>query len=50
MAIGNRPRNQLYYEVQKEMIVPEVYNIGDSLNSGKVLEATRAANALARII
>ena len=48
MAIGNRPRNQMFFDAQKEKIASEIYNIGDSLKSGKVLEATRAANALAR--
>lgn len=50
MAIGNRPRNQMFFDAQKEKIAPEIYNIGDSLESGKVLEATRAANALARAL
>ncbi len=50
MAIGNRPIHQLYFEAQKNIIAGEIYNIGDSLKSGKVHEATRAANALARSI
>ena len=50
MAIGNKPINQLYFEALKNRVAPEVYNIGDSLKSGKVLEATRAANALSRTI
>ena len=50
MAIGNRPRDQIFFDAQKENIAPEIYNIGDSLKSGKVLEATRAANALARTL
>ena len=50
MAIGNRPENQLFFQAQEQMIAPEIYNIGDSLKSGKVLEATRAANAVGRSI
>ena len=50
MAIGNRPENELYFQAQEQMIAPEIFNIGDSLRSGKVLEATRAANAVARSI
>lgn len=50
MAIGNRPRNQLFYEAQRKRIAPEIYNIGDSFKGEKVLEATRAANAVARSI
>lgn len=50
MAIGNKPENKMFYEAQMEMIAPELYNIGDSLKNGKVLEATRAGNAIARTI
>ncbi|HZK33337.1 MAG TPA: FAD-dependent oxidoreductase [Tissierellaceae bacterium] len=50
MAIGNRPENHLYFEAQEQMIAQEIFNIGDSFRSGKVLEATRAANAVARTI
>ncbi|NLY36343.1 MAG: FAD-dependent oxidoreductase [Tissierellia bacterium] len=50
MAIGNRPENHLFYEAQRKKIAPELYNVGDSLKSAKVLEATRAANAVARRI
>lgn len=50
MAIGNKPKDQLFYDAQRERIAAEIYNIGDSFRSGKVLEATRAANALARTI
>ncbi len=50
MAIGNKPRNQLFYDAQKERIAGEIYNIGDSFRGEKVLEATRAANAVARTI
>lgn len=50
MAIGNKPKNQMFYQAQMEMISPELYNIGDSLKNGKVLEATRAGNAIARTI
>lgn len=50
MAIGNKPRNEMFFEAQENRIAPELYNIGDGLSSGKVFEATRAAAALARTI
>lgn len=50
MAIGGKPDDRLFFETQKKMIAPEIYNIGDGSMVGKVLEATRAANALARSI
>ncbi len=50
IATGGKPKDHLFYEVQKENIAPELYNIGDSFSGGKVLEATRAANALGRRI
>jgi 2-enoate reductase len=50
MAIGGKPDDRLFFEAQKKMIAPEIYGIGDGSMVGKVLEATRAANALARSI
>ncbi|MDD3840633.1 MAG: FAD-dependent oxidoreductase [Clostridia bacterium] len=50
IAVGNKPDDRLFFEAQKEKVASEIYNIGDSFQAGKVLEATRAANALARRI
>ena len=50
LATGGKPMDALFYEVQQKNIASELYNIGDSLTAGKVLEATRAANALGRRI
>ena len=47
LAMGGRPDDALFYEAQRIHAAPELYNIGDSFASGKVLEATRAAYALA---
>ena len=47
MAAGGAPDNALYLEALAENIAPELYNIGDSFNAGKVLEANRAAYRLA---
>jgi 2-enoate reductase len=50
MALGNKPEDSIFYKAQEERLATEIYNIGDSLKNGKVLEATRAANALGRTI
>lgn len=47
-AMGGRPDDAAYLEAQRIHAAPELYNIGDSFASGRVLEATRAANAVAR--
>ena len=46
LAMGGKPENDLFFEAQRDNIAPELYNIGDSFESGKVLEATRAAYRL----
>ena len=46
LAMGGRPDDSLFFEAQRENAAPELYNIGDSFASGKVLEATRAAYRL----
>ena len=46
-AMGGRPDDSLFYDLQKKRIAPELYNIGDSFAGGRVLEATRAAYNLA---
>ncbi|MPN37584.1 hypothetical protein SDC9_185104 [bioreactor metagenome] len=47
LAMGGRPDDAPYLEGQREMVAPELYNIGDSFAAGRVLEACRAAYALA---
>ena len=47
MAAGGVPNNSLYLEALAENAAPELYNIGDSFSSGKVLEAVRSAYRLA---
>jgi len=47
LALGGRPDDSLYYKAQEIRAADEVFNIGDSFSAGKVLEATRAAQALA---
>ncbi|MDR2740863.1 MAG: FAD-dependent oxidoreductase [Treponema sp.] len=46
LAAGGVSDNSLYLAAQKERAAPELYNIGDSFNAGKVLEAVRAAYRL----
>ena len=50
LAMGGRPDDAAYLEGQKIMAAPELYNIGDSFSAGRVLEACRAAYALANRI
>jgi 2-enoate reductase len=47
LAMGGRPDDSAYLEGQKLNVAPELYNIGDSFAAGRVLEACRAAYALA---
>ncbi|PKM70567.1 MAG: hypothetical protein CVU93_01425 [Firmicutes bacterium HGW-Firmicutes-18] len=49
-AMGNKPSDELYSQASTDKAAQEIFNIGDSLKGGKVLEATRAANAIARNI
>jgi 2-enoate reductase len=46
LAMGGKPDDAAYLEAQKELVAPELYNIGDSFSAGRVLEACRAAYAL----
>ncbi len=46
LAMGGKPDDAAYLEGQKELVAPELYNIGDSFTAGRVLEACRAAYAL----
>ena len=50
LALGGRPDDKLFFEAQKARVAPELYNIGDSFAAGRVLEANRAAYALAERI
>lgn len=43
LAMGTQPDNELFYAIQKSGAVKEVYNIGDSFQCGKVINAVRAA-------
>lgn len=47
LAMGGKPDDAAYLEGQKLHVAPELYNIGDSFAAGRVLEACRAAYALA---
>jgi 2-enoate reductase len=47
LAMGGRSDDSMMFKAQKEHISSEIYNIGDSLKAGRVLEATRAAYNLA---
>ena len=47
LANGGKPDDSLFTTCQKEQVAPLLYNIGDSFAAGRVLEATRAAYALA---
>lgn len=47
LATGSRPSDELYYEAINQHIAKEIYQIGDSMTPGKVLEASRAAYRLA---
>jgi len=49
-ATGSKSDHALYFELQAINAASEIYNIGDSFEGAKVLEATRAAFRLAREI
>ncbi len=49
-AMGGRADDSLFLEGQAKHVAPELYNIGDSFQGGRVLEANRAAMALAQSI
>ncbi|MDR1537268.1 MAG: FAD-dependent oxidoreductase [Clostridiales bacterium] len=46
LATGGRPDSAAFFAAQKERVAPELHNIGDSFESGLVLQATRAAYRL----
>ncbi len=50
LAIGGRPDEGAFLSAQQAGVAPEVYDIGDSFNAGRVLEANRAAYNLAKKI
>ncbi len=50
LAMGGKADDALFFEAQRIHAAPELHNIGDSFCSGRILEATRAANALASSI
>lgn len=43
LACGTKPNNELYYELVKENVAKEIYNIGDSNKPGKIFTATKSA-------
>ncbi len=47
LAMGGRADDRMFLSAQQANIAPEIYNIGDSFNAGRVLEANRAAYRLA---
>ncbi|NPE23204.1 FAD-binding protein [Fusibacter sp. A1] len=47
LAMGTRNNDTLYYSCVKNNIAKEVYQIGDNLKPGRVLEAVRAASKIA---
>jgi 2-enoate reductase len=50
LAMGGRADDKGFLAAQQAGVAPEIYDIGDSFNAGRVLEANRAAYNLARII
>lgn len=50
LAMGGRADDRMFLSAQQAKVAPAVYNIGDSFNAGRVLEANRAAYNLAMII
>jgi 2-enoate reductase len=46
LAVGGQPEDALYFAALRERVAPEIYNIGDSFETKKVHEATRAAYRL----
>lgn len=47
IAVGTKPSDELFFKAQSENAAPEIYRIGDSFSTGKVLEAVRSAYSLA---
>lgn len=47
LSYGSRANDELYFRAVKEHAAPEIYRIGDSFESGRILEATRSAYRLA---
>lgn len=50
LSAGVKSEDKLYYDCVKEMAAKEIYNIGDSLKPGRILEAVRTAYRKARIV
>lgn len=50
ISTGVKCEDDMYYECVKDMAAKEIYNVGDSLKAGKVLEAVRTAFRKARVI
>lgn len=43
VAIGTKSQNELYFELIKQNIVPQVYQVGDAFRPGKVFPAVKGA-------
>ena len=43
IAFGIKPSNNIYFNLVKENVAPEIYNVGDSLKPGKVFTAVKSA-------
>lgn len=50
IAAGLKANDSLYYDLVKNNVAPEIYNIGDSFKPGKVFTATKYAYRKARSI
>lgn len=47
LAMGGKPDKEFFFQIMKNHIAPEVYDIGDSDRAGRILEAVRAGYRLA---
>ncbi|WBW94871.1 oxidoreductase [Oceanirhabdus sp. W0125-5] len=50
ICTGSQSKDDLYYKCTQNRIASEIYNIGDSFSTGRVLEAIKAAYALGNSI
>ena len=50
VAMGGKADDREYLDGVKENVAPEIYNIGDSFQMARILEANNAAFATANMI
>ncbi len=50
IAFGIRPYDNIYFNMVKEQVAPEIYNVGDSFRPGKVFTAVKSAYRKCRTI